>query len=555
MSVTPGTVVINQQKQQTIGVQVGEVTKTAEISTIRALGRIVPDENRVYNLIAATEGWVEEVNESTTGSMVSENQLLAQIKIYNYDFYTWQQRYLTELGFTNRISMSASPLSGSDQSRRRVTSGAGYQAGLPIPESEVRMIRRRATISQLAARTEHQPVEPQSVAADSIPKENPKNAQTGSPHHSEMTSATTEEPASSPGMDPSQHMESMTKGSDEELDVSHKNNLLYSSKGRQELLNSGVAENQLQSLAESGAYITHVDLRSPVNGYLLARKVFSLQRIDRGTECFRIADLGTVWVEADIFDIEAKSIQPGMQAKVSLPRQKAHLAATVSEILPRFDAAARTLKVRLEMDNPELAFRPDMFVDVEFLVPLPESISVPSGAVIDSGKRQTVYVVKEEGIFEPREVATGWRSSDRIEIVSGLQPGEKIVVSGNFLIDSESRMKLAALKLMEEPAGQPVKGPDPAASAVPVPQAASPVASIEEKTIAGKSKDPICGMTVSHDHAMADGLIVEAEGKTHYFCSAECMEQFKKEQKRLPTEKTGEQAPAALPGHGGHAHD
>ena len=77
---------------------------------------------------------------------------------------------------------------------------------------------------------------------------------------------------------------------------------------------------------------------------------------------------------------------------------------------------------------------------------------MPSGAVIDSGKSKTVYVVIEEGVFEPREVVTGWRYNDRVEIVEGLKPGEKIVVSGNFLIDSESRMKLAAARLMEDTA-------------------------------------------------------------------------------------------------------
>ena len=177
-------------------------------------------------------------------------------------------------------------------------------------------------------------------------------------------------------------------------------------------------------------------------------------------ECFKIADLSRVWVEADIYDSEANYIQPGMQARVSLPKQSEHFTATVSEVLPRFDAVSRSLKVRLEMDNPEYLFRPDMFVDVEFLIPLPESITVPSGAVIDSGKRKTVYVVMGEGVFEPRAVVTGWQTSDRVEIVEGLQPGEKIVVSGNFLIDSESRMKLAAARLMEDKAEQPAPPAD-----------------------------------------------------------------------------------------------
>ena len=132
----------------------------------------------------------------------------------------------------------------------------------------------------------------------------------------------------------------------------------------------GSGKTSWRSLQKSGAYITSVELRSPVNGLVLSRNVSPRQKIDRGTECFRIADLSRVWVEADLYDSEAKYIQPGMQARVSMPGQKDHFAATVSEVLPRFDAASRTLKVRLEMDNPGNVFRPDMFVDVEFLVDL-----------------------------------------------------------------------------------------------------------------------------------------------------------------------------------------
>ena len=88
--------------------------------------------------------------------------------------------------------------------------------------------------------------------------------------------------------------------------------------------------------------------------------------------------------------------------------------------------------------------RPDMFVDVDFPVKLPPSINVPVDAVLDSGLTQTVFVDRGNGFFEPRKVETGWRLGDRVEITRGLQPGEKVVISGNFLIDSESRMKLAA---------------------------------------------------------------------------------------------------------------
>ena len=142
--------------------------------------------------------------------------------------------------------------------------------------------------------------------------------------------------------------------------------VLYASKARQELLNFGVGESQLAQLAKTGVYVTYIELRSPVAGLVLARNITPRQRITSGAECFRVADLSKVWIEADLYDIEAKYIQPGTLARISLPGQPQQLTATVSEILPRFDAASRTLKVRLEMENPENSFRPDMFVDVEF---------------------------------------------------------------------------------------------------------------------------------------------------------------------------------------------
>lgn len=349
-------------------------------------------------------------------------------------------------------------------------------------------------------------------------------------------------------------MGGMAKESGEGADPGRDKNLLYSSKGRLELLNFGVPENQLKELTESGSYITHVDLRSPVSGYVLERKVSSLQKIESGAECFKIADLGRVWVEVDLYDSEAKHIQPGMEARISLPKQNEHFTATVSEVLPRFDAVSRSLKVRLEMDNPASLFRPDMFVDVQFLIPLPEALTVPASAVIDSGKRKTVYVVVGEGIFEPREVVTGWQASDKVEIIKGLQPGEKIVVSGTFLLDSESRMKLAAARLMEEKAEQPAAPLVPAAAAAPAPPPAIPATPTQGIT-ANKVKDPVCGMSVNQEQAAADDLTVELAGTTYWFCSADCKAQFAQDPLRFLTEKAEKSMPPAAPAHGGHAHD
>ncbi len=303
----------------------------------------------------------------------------------------------------------------------------------------------------------------------------------------------------------------MASGSEEGLGLSGEDNIFYANRSRLELLKLGVGENQLAELEKSGVYITSAELRSPVSGLVLSRNISPKQKIDRGTECFRIADLSTVWVEADLYDSEAKYIRPGTQARVSMPGQKAHLAATVSDVLPRYDAASRTLKVRLEMDNPGNVFRPDMFVDVEFLVAVPESIAVPSGALIDSGKSKVVYVVVEDGVFEPRAVVTGWRWGDRVEIVEGLKAGEKIVVSGNFLIDSESRMKLAAARLMEEKAEKPPDAQVPVGAGSAGTEGNAPAT--QKAATAEQAKDPICGMTVDPENARTARSVRRGAGK------------------------------------------
>jgi multidrug efflux pump subunit AcrA (membrane-fusion protein) len=115
----------------------------------------------------------------------------------------------------------------------------------------------------------------------------------------------------------------------------------------------------------------------------------------------------------------------------------------MSDVLPQFDPQSRTLKTRFELDNPGYILRPDMFVDVEVQVNMPAALTVPAEAVIDTGLRKTVYVDRGGGFLEALEVKTGWRLGDRVQVTEGLVPGDQIVVDGNFLIDSESRMKAA----------------------------------------------------------------------------------------------------------------
>jgi RND family efflux transporter MFP subunit len=145
-----------------------------------------------------------------------------------------------------------------------------------------------------------------------------------------------------------------------------------------------------------------------------------------------------------VFGADAQNIRRGAVARVTLRDQRGSFSARVSNVLPQVDPQTRVLKLRLEANNPGYALRPDMFVDVELPVSGSTGLTVPQDAVIDSGLEQRVFVERSEGVFEPRRVQIGWRSGDRVEIVDGLKEGERVVVEGTFLVDSESRLKPAA---------------------------------------------------------------------------------------------------------------
>jgi YHS domain-containing protein len=396
-----------------------------------------------------------------------------------------------------------------------------------------------------------------------------------------------------PATDPSRDAKSPSKVEGTELDFLGEDDILYATKGRLELLALGVGRQQLEELERTGKYVTYIELRSPVDGLVLARKVSPQQRVDKGTEVFTVADLKSVWIVADVFPAEGQYIKPGMRARIALPQQNQVFQATVTDVPSVFNAATRTLKVRLEVENPDLVLRPEMFVDVEFLITFPPAITVPADAVLDSGRRKTVFVAHEKGFFEPRSVMTGWRFGDRVEIVEGLMPDEQIVISGNFLIDSESRMKLAAAGLYGIPERDPICGQDvyPARAKAAgltsesggkmfyfftkdckdqfdrehglmsdVPSGGSaqnikPGGTDDNLAAHGFAKDVVCGMPIPQNKAKAAGLTTEHAGQTYYFCSEECKQHFEKAPEPIVERAQRRATQSAAPQTVGHKHD
>jgi RND family efflux transporter MFP subunit len=265
-------------------------------------------------------------------------------------------------------------------------------------------------------------------------------------------------------------------------------------RAEESLRNLGVSEGHIEQLRTKRQSLPTITIASPVDGFILQRNALVGQRVERGTELYRVADLRRVWILADVYESQVSFIRPGMHATITSTQHDRQYEATVSAAQPLFDETARTMKVRLETDNPGFVLKPGMFVDVAFVINLPATLAVPADAIVDTGLRKTLFVDRGNGFFEPRQVETGWRMGDQVEVTKGLMAGERIVISGTFLIDSESRMKAAA------------RGVSDAAQ-----------------------KDPVCGMDVDEKRAAAAGRKSEYKGATYYFCSDGCKKDFDKD--------------------------
>lgn len=210
------------------------------------------------------------------------------------------------------------------------------------------------------------------------------------------------------------------------------------------LRNLGMSDAQIKELSATKKVPENIYVTSPTDGFILSRNISPGLRFEKNTEFYSIADLSHVWVIAEVFGGDASAFRPGAIARITFPDTGETFRARVSDVLPEIDPATRTLKARLELDNPGFRLRPNMFVNVELPIAMPSGITVPAEAILDSGQSKRVFVETSEGFFEPRQVETGRRLNDRVQIVKGLSEGENVVSAGTFLIDSESRLQTVA---------------------------------------------------------------------------------------------------------------
>jgi Cu(I)/Ag(I) efflux system membrane fusion protein len=240
-------------------------------------------------------------------------------------------------------------------------------------------------------------------------------------------------------------------------------------RARQRLRLLGISQDEVAAVAKRGKPGEVVTIRSPVSGYVVALNVVQGDRVDPDRELFEVADLSRVWAIADVYERDLARVRAGLAASLTLDAYPGkRFDGRIQYVYPRLDTETRTLPVRVALHNPEGTLKPGLFGTIEIRLPARVGVTVPSEAVIDTGDRRYVFAETSPGHFEPRVVTVGERSGDRLEILEGLAEGERIASSGNFFIDSESRLKASIAQAPAPPAAPggakvappPGSGPD-----------------------------------------------------------------------------------------------
>jgi len=201
-------------------------------------------------------------------------------------------------------------------------------------------------------------------------------------------------------------------------------------------------ESQMRRLNETGEIARAYLVRSPASGYVLERKAYPKASVDGATDIFTIVDLSQLWVIANVYESELPYVKTGAPAQVTLSFLPGRaFAGRIAASFPEVDAQTHTARVRIDLANRAGELKPGMFAEVAMHLNHGRHLALPDEAVLDTGDHQYVFVAHEDGKFEPREVNAGESVNGWTVIDFGLEKGEKVVAEGNFLLDSESRMR------------------------------------------------------------------------------------------------------------------
>ncbi len=341
-----GTVRINPTVVQNIGVRTVKAELKTLSRTIRTVGRVTFDEERVTRLHPKYDGWVEKMFIDKTGDHVHKNTML--MSIYSPQLVATQEEYLLALDSAKILKDS------------------------PFPDVR-------------------------------------KGAQS----------------------------------------------LLRSARQRLQLLD--VPAHQIKRLNSTRKIMKGVHIHSPFEGIVMKIGVRDGQRITPETELYMIADLSRVWVIVDLYEDDLPWVREGDTARMKVAGIPGRtFTGKVSYIYPYLEAKTRTVKMRLEFDNPERALKPEMFANVSVQAGKQiDAVIVPSEAIVRTGEQEQVFVQRAPGNFEPRKVVVGIDSEGQVQILEGIKAGEIVVTSSQFLIDSESKLKEATAKMMEATQAKP----------------------------------------------------------------------------------------------------
>ncbi len=210
---------------------------------------------------------------------------------------------------------------------------------------------------------------------------------------------------------------------------------------RRRLLYWEVPPAEVAQIEASGEIRKSLTFRSPVRGVVLEKSVLGGQRIMAGETVYRIADLGTVWLEGEVFERDLPAVRLGLPVVAefsALPGEPR--AGRITYIYPTLNPETRTARVRVELANPRLLLKPGMYASFRFAANTGPVLSVPRSAVLSTGKRDLVFVRRPDGMLEARDVGLGLATDERIEILSGLSEGDTVVASATFLVDAESNL-------------------------------------------------------------------------------------------------------------------
>lgn len=335
-----GTVEIDSMVVQNLGVRTAKAKKTTISRTVRAVGRVDFDEERITRLHPKVDGWIEEIWIDKTGQQVNKEDIL--LSIYSPKLVSTQQEYL--LALNNLAALKQSPF------------------------------------------------------------------------------------------------EEIRRGAEE---------LVKSSRQRLQLLD--VPEHQIRELEKSRQVKKSLHIHSPVAGTIINIGSRQGQHVSSGTELYMLVDLSQIWVYADIYENDLPWIKEGDEVEMTLASVPGKtFTGSLSYIYPYAESKTRTTKVRLVFDNSELLLRPNMFSEVIIRADSqPDAVVIPSEAVIRSGQQTQVFVVRDAGKFEPRVVKLGIESEGRVAVLDGVEVGDEVVTSAQFLLDSESKLREATAKMMQ----------------------------------------------------------------------------------------------------------